>query len=71
MIDSDTHCKYWYIMVGVTIPFKGPKRDLSKIMMYFTFDTWVEKKENLCLVVLPLKGSLSCLTVIPAVNIGL
>ena len=38
MIDSDTSCKYWYMVVGVTIPFKGPKRALSKIMIYFSFD---------------------------------
>ena len=38
MIDSDTSCKYWYIVVGVTIPFKGLKRGLSKIMIYFSFD---------------------------------
>ena len=60
MIDSDTHCKYWYLIVSVTIPFKEPKRGLSKIMIYFTFDTWVGKiNKNLCLVVLPLKGSLA------------
>ena len=43
MIDSDTSCKYWYIVVGVTIPFKGLKRGLSKIMVYFTFDSLARK----------------------------
>ena len=43
MIDSDTSCKYWYPVVGVTIPCTGPKRGLSKIMIYFTFDSWVGK----------------------------
>ena len=51
IIDNDTSFKYWFIMVGVTIPLKGPKRDLSKIMIYFTFDSWVRKlNKNLCLV---------------------
>ena len=60
MIDRDTGLKYWYIVVGVTTPLKGPERDLSKIMIYFTFDYWVGKlNKNLCLVVLPQKGSLS------------
>ena len=60
MIDSDTSFKYWYIVVGVTIPFKGPKWGLSKIMIYFSFDFWVGKMNKiLCLVVLPHKGSLS------------
>ena len=60
MIDNDTCFKYWYVMVDVTIPLKGPKRGLSKIMIYFTFDSWVGKlNKNLCLVVLPHKGSLS------------
>ena len=43
MIDSETGLKYWYTVVGVTILFKGPKRGLSKIMIYFTFDYWVGK----------------------------
>ena len=38
MIDSNTSCKYWYKVVGVTIPFKEPKRGLLKIMIYFSFD---------------------------------
>ena len=60
MIDSDTGLKYGYIVVGVTTPLKGPDRGLSKIMIYFTFDYWVGKlNKNLCLVVLPHKGSLS------------
>ena len=25
MIDSDTDCKYWYIIVGVMTSIKGPK----------------------------------------------
>ena len=60
MIDIDFCCKYCYVMVGVTIPFKGPKKGLSKIMKYFTFDYWVGKlNKSLYLVVLPHKGSLS------------
>ena len=35
MIESDTYCNYWYIVVGVTIPFKGPQRDRSKIMSFY------------------------------------
>ena len=60
MIDSITYCKHWYIVVCITILLKGPKRGLSKIMKYFTFDYWVGKlNKNLYLVVLPHKGSLS------------
>ena len=63
MIDSDTGLKYWSIQVGVTIPLKGPKRGLSKIIIYFTFYSLgrktEKKKKNVCLVVLPNKGSLS------------
>ena len=60
MIESDTHCNYWYLVFGVTIPFKGPQRGLSKIMIYFTFNACVGKlNKNLCLMVLPHKGSLS------------
>ena len=43
MIDSDATCKYWYSVVDLTIPFKGPKRGLSKIMIYFTFDSCAQK----------------------------
>ena len=51
MIDSSTYCKYWYIVVGLTIPIKGPKTGKK---IYFTFDSWVGKlNKNLCLVVLP------------------
>ena len=54
MIDIDTTCKYWYPVVGVTIPFTGPKRGLSKIMIYFTFDSCARKLNKiLCLMVLP------------------
>ena len=54
MIDSDTNYKHRYVVVGVTVPFKGPQRGLSKTMLYFTFDSWVGKLiKNLCLMVLP------------------
>ena len=57
IIDSDTGLKYWYKVVRVTIPLEGPKKGLSKIMIYFTFDSWVGKlNKNVCLVVLPHKG---------------
>ena len=37
MIDSDTGCKYWYIVIGVTIPFKGPKGGGGSVKNYDIF----------------------------------
>ena len=39
MIESETYCNYWYIVVGVTIPFDWPQRGQSKIVSYFIFDS--------------------------------
>ena len=39
MIDSSTYCKYWYIVVGVTIPFKESKRG-KKLCHIFVFGSW-------------------------------
>ena len=60
MIDSYSGCKYWYIVVAVTISFKGFERGLSKILLNLTFDSSIGKLNKiLCLVVLPQKDSLS------------
>ena len=37
MIDSDTGCKYCYIMDGVTIPYKGPCGGSVKNYVIFYF----------------------------------
>ena len=39
MTDNDTYYKYCYIVVGVTIPFKGSQRVLSKIILNFLLTT--------------------------------
>ena len=70
MTDSYTCCKYWYIVVCVTIPFMGP-RAVSQKLLYSTFDFWVGKlNKRLRLVLLLHFGSLSSLTVILSVNIS-
>ena len=70
MIDSNTYCKYWYIVVCVTIPFMGPRAVCQKLL-YSTFDFWVGKlNKSLRLVLLLHLGSLSSLTVILSVNIS-
>ena len=70
MIDSNTYCKYWYIVVCVTIPFVGP-RALCQKLLYSTFDFWVGKlNKRLRLVLLLHLGPLSSLTVIFSVNIS-
>ena len=70
MTDSNTCCKYWYIVVCITIPFMGPRAVCQKLL-YSTFDFWVGKlNKRLRLVLLLQLGSLSSLTVILSVNIS-
>ena len=70
MIDSNTYCKYWYIVVCVTTPFMGPTAVCQKLL-YSTFDLLVGKlNKSLRLVLLLHLGSLSSLTVILSVNIS-
>ena len=70
MTDSNTCCKFWYIVVCVTIPLMGPRAVCQKLL-YSTFDFWVGKlNKRLRLVLLLHLGSLSSLTVILSVNIS-
>ena len=48
MIDSYSSCKYWYIVVAVTISFKGSERGLSKILLNLTFDRKTKQNPMSC-----------------------